>query len=147
MSDLPLGGREGEPESVAAGAVLLGVVLQIAPEVIRERVFLADILIEDLGERWLLVFEFGELEAVRIFSVAEADDVDAFPVLRNERLSVDHSVIDVVSERIQRIDDRAVGASAVMVAQVLHVLEEERPGAAGSAMMSRVLKKRCPWSG
>jgi len=104
--------------------MFLRVVLEIAPEVVGERVFLRHVRVEDARELRALGGEFRELEVARL---AEADEEDAFAVLRHHAARVDDAVINVVAQRLgQGVVNDFKGAALVVADAVLHVLQHER---------------------
>ena len=71
----------------------------------------------------------GKLQRVEaeIRFLAEADDENALAVLRHKRLRVDHAKIDVVAKLLrQNVVDDLERLPAIMIDEVLHVLEEKR---------------------
>lgn len=115
-----------ESESVAGGFVFRRVGLEIIPEVVSERVFLRDFGVEDGFELRSFLWELRELEMA---AFAEADEEDAFTVLRHEALRINHLMIDGVFEVVgERVPDDAEGVALVVAFQVLHVLQHEGVG-------------------
>ena len=98
--------------------MFLGVVLEVLPEVVGERVFGRDFGVEDGFELRPVLGEVGELEVAPRF---EADEEDALAVLRHHLLRVNDPVIDRVPDRQARggivLHDRHESPPACMVSR------------------------------
>lgn len=138
---------QAKAEAVALGAVLRGVVLQIQPEVVGEGVFVLHFLflvVEEssfvpLQDRFAAVGTVQDVfECVRTLGwqrqrveiecdrLAEADDENAFAVLRNEVRAIYDAAMDVVAEVVgQGTADNVEGAAFVVRDEVLDVLQQE----------------------
>jgi hypothetical protein len=93
---------------------------------IGERVFLRDFGVEDGFELRPFAREFRELEMA---AFAEADEKDAFAVLRHDALRVYHAVVNVVFQVVgERFPDDAEGAALVVALKVFDVFQHEGLG-------------------
>ena len=88
-------GDEAEAEAIAGGAMFGGVVLEVVPEMVGERVFRVRFRFEDAAELWAVG---GKLRELEIPPLAEADEEDALAVLGDDALRVDDLVIDGLAE-------------------------------------------------
>lgn len=103
--------------------MLLGVVLEVGPQMVGERVFVRHIGVEDAGELRPFGGESRELERAPRF---EPDEENALAVLRHDALRVDDLPVNLVAERIgQRVVNDLEGPAAVVTVEVLHVLQHE----------------------
>ncbi len=109
--------------AVARRLMFLGVVLEVVPEVVGERVFLRHVRIEDARELRAFGEEFRELErAPRL----EPDEENALAALRHHAVRVDDLRIDLVAEMaFQRLHDDREGPPFIMPDEVLHVLQHK----------------------
>lgn len=134
-------------EAVAFEAVLLGVVLQVQPEVVGEGVFVLHFLFlvvekssfVPLQDRFAAVGTVQDVfECVRTLGwqrqrveiecdrLAETDDEDALAVLRYEVRAVYNAIVDVVAEVFgQGAADDIKGAAFVVRDEILDVLQQE----------------------
>lgn len=93
---------------------------------IGERVFLRHIVFEDGFEHRPFRREFREFKPAPFL---EADEEDAFAVLRHDAPRIYDLIINGVAERLgQRVVDDLKRAALVVAAEVLHVLQHERRG-------------------
>jgi len=103
-----------------------GVVLEVGPELVGERVFCGRGWVEDGAEG--RVGRGGVWEAERV-GLAEADEEDAFAVLGEPVAGVDDAGVDVIAEVFGEgaVDD-GEGAALVVAFEVLDVFEDEGGG-------------------
>lgn len=125
-----------------------GVALQVAPELVAQGVFAIDPPLRMVEEAVAVPSQFGfaAICLVQYFGhgspalggqrqgvpveadpvgLAEADDHDAFAVLRHEVGAVDDAGVDVVAEIVERPFDDVEGAALVVRHQVFDVFEQE----------------------
>ena len=114
---------KAEAETVSGGLVLPGVILEVLPQVVGERVFVRHVGVEDAFELRPFGWEFGELEvAPRL----EPDEENALAVLRHHAPGVNDLVINGVAKLLgERAVDDLKGAALVMPLEVLDVLQHK----------------------
>ncbi len=89
-------------------------------------VFRWDVVVEDGFELRPFTGEFRELERA---AIAEADEEDAFAVLRHEALRVYHAVVNMVFQVVgEGVPDDAEGAALVVALEVFDVFQHEGVG-------------------
>ncbi|MNZ88641.1 hypothetical protein D3C78_1075370 [compost metagenome] len=133
---------EAKAKAVTGCLVLIGVGLQVVPELFGQGVPLRDRGRVTFGEGGfgllVAIFRvqdvaqyrrfFGENQLVEVerHVLAEAHDEDAFAVLGHPVLRVDNPVVDVITQLVpQGFHDGLEGAALVVPLQVLHVLQQE----------------------
>lgn len=121
-----IAGEKSEAETVARRLVLLGVVLQILPEVVRQRVFFQRVRFKDGGQLRPL---FGEFWKFKIMRFPETDQKDAFAVLRHDALCINDLVINGVTQRFgQGVVNDFKCPALVVVSEIFDILQNERGG-------------------
>ena len=121
---------DAEPESITLGLMLLGVVLEVGPEMIGERVSLFRRRLEDVLDSWSTSRgSAGEHESTGDFSEdvpVEARDEDALAMLGNPAGRVDDGGMHLVSEFVgKRVLDHLPRLTLVVRAEVLDVLQQQ----------------------
>ncbi len=122
----PVGAEDTAAEAIALGFVFGGVVLEVGPELVGERVFCGRGGVENGGEGRVVVGRAGELIGM---GLAEADEEDAFAVLGEPVAGVDDAGVDVIAEVFgERAVDDGEGAALVVAGEVFDVFEDEGGG-------------------
>lgn len=158
--------RVGQPEAetVAGGAVLGSVGLQVGPELVGQGVFLIDtvrgVVEETFAVPWQLrlaairfmqylrqfALAFGGQRQgveVEVDRFAKADDENALTVLRYEVGAVDDAIVDVVAEFVaQGAADDVEGAAFIVRDEVFDVFQQEGARALGLDDAGDVEKER-----
>jgi hypothetical protein len=118
-----LAGKQSKTEAISCRFVLRGIVLEVLPEVIGERVFRRGVPIEDSFEFWSMLGEIGKLEVAPRF---ETNKENALTMLGHHALRINDAVIDRVAKFLgKRTVDDLESATPVMPLQVLHVFQDE----------------------
>src|SRR5207248_1551185 len=139
--------HHAKTESVAPSAMLLRILLEIAPQVLGQYVFGGNRRMRALGVRWFRVFNailrvqngsqfrprrgFRKVHAVEVEfgPVTEAGDENSLTILWNQTLCIDDPVMNVVPQFSgQDLHYYVESPAAVMRPKILHVLEQKRRG-------------------
>ena len=105
--------------------MLLGIVLEIAPEFVRESVFGRNILLQNISDAVYWLAQVGELEL--LFTTVNLPVVAynhyPFTMLGDERFTVQDLVMNAVVKFFQRFCNHLKGAALIVRNQVLYVFK------------------------
>ena len=118
-------GDQSETKPIASRLMFLRVILEVIPQVIGERVFVRHFGFEDAFELRPFRRKFRELKCAAFL---EADEENAFAVLRHDALRIDDLRINLVAQRSSACHDDLKRAALVVAEEVFDVFQHEGGG-------------------
>ncbi len=119
---------QSEAESIAFLAMLFGIVLQVAPEMVGQHILLIVVLEQNVSKDRLPSLRHGRELKLHIFAedlAIETDDQDAFPVLWDPVGSINDVEEDMIAKVLEGRLKNAPGIALVERPEVLDDLKEK----------------------